>query len=162
MNTVEPSDAANSRRDFLRKGLLAGGIAAAAPVVSTFNVPAAAQVSGTTYSFQFTVGGNTPCGTATTTSSAAGTTCEPTGFVTGQNTGANVTTTGLTQANCRNNSTNVTFTLPASNSCTFTGGTVTRPGTSTCVSTTPTNSGKTLSFSSTLATGDVIRLTVTC
>lgn len=46
-----------SRRDFLRKSLLAGGVAASAPLIASFNVPAGAQVGSAplTRSLSFTI-----------------------------------------------------------------------------------------------------------
>lgn len=72
MAEIRPtSDGADSRRDFLRKSLLAGGVAASAPVIATFHVPAGAQAGSgpTPESLSFTIGAYT--GNPTATNSAA-------------------------------------------------------------------------------------------
>jgi hypothetical protein len=46
-------DTRPSRRDIIKKGIVAGGIAAAAPIVTTFNVPAVAVASQESYRFRY-------------------------------------------------------------------------------------------------------------
>lgn len=75
---LSTSDEQASRRAFLRKSLVAGGIVAAAPVVTTANMPAGAQVtSTTTESLSFTIGAYSNNNPATQTVSAPDGTSAP-------------------------------------------------------------------------------------
>lgn len=96
MAEIRPtSDGNGSRRDFLRKTLLAGGVAASAPVIATFGVPAGAQAGSgpVTSSLSFTVAdyGNTNpqsrsiTGPDSTSAAIQGTTgCALPGYTAGQ------------------------------------------------------------------------------
>lgn len=158
-----------SRRDFLRKGLIAGGVAATAPLVTTFGAAAGAQVtvgSKTTYSFQYTRASGNSCTAVTSTTAFASTasSCELSGFTSGENTQTNAAAVSLTVTNCP---TAPVFTLPGTSSCTFgTGAVTTRSGSNQICKTdqssvSPTNNGKTLTFA-TLNSNEILRFTVTC
>lgn len=168
LNSAESTNG-NGRRDFLRKGLIVGGVAAAAPLVTSFRTPAGAQVtvgSTTVYSFQYTRASASTCTAVTSTTDFAPTasSCALDGFNSGENSATNATSVGLTVTNCP---TAPVFTLPPESSCTFGTGAVTEKSGNSQVcktnqsSVSPTNNGKTLTFTA-LGSNDIVRFTVTC
>jgi len=112
---------ATTRREVLKKAIVAGGIATAAPVVTSLQIPAAAQVGSVmSLSFQYTVsrqGGDSTTPVSTTLASPP---CNPIGFMGNEPTSTNEATARLTRTTTRQgNTTRLSFTLPSTGSCTF-------------------------------------------
>lgn len=184
MAEIRPtSDGVDSRRDFLRKSLLAGGVAASAPVIATFSVPAGAQAGSgpLVRSMSFTIpaygNANTNTQTASTPDSTSatisgGTTCTLSGYTAGQTPLYGGSASG-TRVKNSTESGSVTITgLPSAGTCTVRvlarcgpdgggGACTTATGTKTAGSTSVTVSG--LSFACALETGfRKYYVTVTC
>lgn len=163
----QTSPVAADRREFLRKGLVAGGIVAAAPVITSFTTPAGAQVgSSTVYSFQYTRASANACTAVASTTNFAGTAsgCALSGFTSGENTATNASSVGLVVSGC---AAAPTFTLPDLGSCTFgTGAVTTKSGNDQVCkanqsAVAPTLAGKLLTFSQ-LESNEILRFTVSC
>lgn len=127
MAEIEPQDSAQGdRRAFIRKGLIAGGAAVALPVVSTFNVPAGAQLGSNpvTSSLSLTVPADDADATKDSQSAAlsGGVGCVLAGYTSGQSTA--FTASGPTsQANgvTAETATITVGSLPSSGACSVSG-----------------------------------------